>query len=66
MRGGEYKCRVFKMLLKLRDQQRKTIRYIYRLLYRNFMVTTNQKSIIDIHTKKRKESKITLTIVIKS
>ena len=28
--------------------------YIYRLLYQNLMVTTNQKS---IHTKKKKESK---------
>ena len=30
--------------------------YIYRLLYQNLMVMTNQKSIIDIHTKKKKES----------
>ena len=57
MRGGEYKCRVFKMHLKLRDWQLKTILYIYRLLYKNYMVTTNQKSSIDIHTKKKKESK---------
>ena len=28
------------------------------LLYMSFMVTTNQKPIIDTHTKKRKESKI--------
>ena len=77
MRGGEYKCRIFKVHLKLRDQQLKTIIYIhiyiythiyihthvyiyvyiYRLLYKNLMVTTNQKSIIDIHTKKEEESK---------
>ena len=29
----------------------------YILLYKNFMVTTNQKSILDVHTKKKKESK---------
>ena len=42
--GGEYKFRLFKMHLKLRDQQLKTILYIYRLLHQNLMVTTNQKS----------------------
>ena len=31
--------------------------YIYGLLYQNLMITTYQKSIIDIHTKKKKESK---------
>ena len=45
------------MHLKLRDQQLKTILYIYRLLYQNLMVTTNQKSTIDIHKKNKKESK---------
>ena len=44
MRGGGYKCRVFKMHLKLRGWQLKTITYIYRLLHKNLMVTTNQKS----------------------
>ena len=43
VRGGEYKCRIFKMHLKLRDQQLKTIMYTYRLLYQNIMVTTNKK-----------------------
>ena len=57
VRRGEYKCRILEMCLKLRDQQFKTIIYLYRLLYQNLMVTTNQKSIIDIHTKKKKESK---------
>ena len=33
------------------------ITYVYRLLYKNLIVTTNQKSIIDIHTKKKKQSK---------
>ena len=66
VRGGEYKCRIFKTHLKLRDQQLKTIMYKYRLLYQNPMVTTNQTFIIDIHTKKKKESNTILKIVIKS
>ena len=57
IRRGEYKCKVFKMHLKLRDQQLRAIIYIYRLLYQDLMVITNQKSITDIHTKKKKESK---------
>ena len=57
MRRGAYKCRIFEMHLKLRDQQLKTIMYTYRLLYKSLMVSTNQKSIRDIHTKKKKESK---------
>ena len=48
----------FKMHLKLRDQQLKTIIFIYRLLYKNVMVTTNQKFIIDIHTKKKKRTSL--------
>ena len=55
--GGGYKCRIFEMHLKLRDQELKTILFIYRLLYQNLMVTTHQKSIVDIHTKKKKELK---------
>ena len=67
MRGGEYKCRVFKMYLKFRDQQLKTITYIYRLLYQNFKVAANQKSKIDIHTHTQKRNpNITLKIVITS
>ena len=31
--------------------------FIYRQLYQNLMVTANQKSIIDIHTTKKTESK---------
>ena len=54
------------MHLKLRDQQLKTIMYIYRLLYENLMVTTNQKSIISIHSKEKKEYNITLKTFIKS
>ena len=50
--GRRGKCR------KLRAQQPQN-NNIYRekLLYINLIVTTNQKSIIDTHTKKRKESK---------
>ena len=50
MTGGEDKCRRFKVLLKLRDQQTKAFMYIYRLLYQSITVTENQKSIIDIKT----------------
>ena len=35
IRGGEYKCRIFDIHLKLRDQQLKTIMYVYSLLYQN-------------------------------
>ena len=57
MRRG-YKCRILEMHLQLRDQKIKTILYIcvYRLLYQNFTVTANQKSVIDIHTNKKKQS----------
>ena len=55
------------MHLKLRDQQLKTIIYMYiKLLYKNFMVIINQKSVIDTHTKRKRNSNITLKIVIKS
>ena len=63
---GEYNCRIFKINLKLRDQQLKTITYMYRLLYQNLMVTANQKSVIDIHTKRKRNPNTTLTTVIKS
>ena len=53
VRGGEYKCRIVKMYLKLRDQQHKTIMYKYRLLYKYLMVTTSQKSIIDTQKKRK-------------
>ena len=39
------------MHLKVRDQKLKTIKYIYRLLYENLLVTTNQ--ILDIHILKK-------------
>ena len=38
---------------KLKDQQLKTILYLYRLLYQNCMVITNQKTTIDTQTKEK-------------
>ena len=43
--------------LKLKYHQFKTILFTYRLLYQEHIVTTNQKSTIETHTKKKKESK---------
>ena len=43
VRRGEYKRRTLEMHLKLRDQQLKTILFVYRLLYQNLMVTTKRK-----------------------
>ena len=40
--------------------------YIERFLYKKNMATTNQKTVIDIHSKKKKESNITLMRAIKS
>ena len=53
MRREGYKCRALHVHLRLRDQQLKTILYIYRLLYQNFRVTANQKSTINTHTNKK-------------
>ena len=55
VRGGEYKCRVVKMNLKLRHQQLKTTMYIYIFLYINLIIKTNQKSAIDTHTQKKEK-----------
>ena len=57
LRRGEYRYRILEMYLKLIDQELKTIMYLYRLLYKDLMLTANQKSVIDIHMKKKKESK---------
>ena len=57
MRRGGYKCGTPEMNLQLRDQQLKTISYIYRPLYQNFRVISNQKSIIDTHTNKKNQLK---------
>ena len=43
--------------LQLRDQQLKTILYIYRLQFQNFRVTANQKSTIDTQTNKKNQLK---------
>ena len=66
VRRGEQKYRILGKHLKLKDQQLKIILFIYRLLYQSLMVTTNQKSTVDTHTKKKKESNTTLTLAIKS
>ena len=57
MRRGGYKCRTLEMHLQLRDQQLKTISYIYGLLYQNFRITANQKSTIDTQTNKKNQLK---------
>ena len=62
-----YKCRILEMHLQLRDQQVRTIFYIYiyRLLHQNFMVTANQKS-KQIHIQIRKNNpNTTLKTVLK-
>ena len=51
MRRGGYKCRTLEMNLQLREQQLKTISYMYRFLYQNFRITANQKSTIDTQTR---------------
>ena len=43
---GKYKCRTLEMQLKLIDNQLKTILYIYRLLYQNFIFWYNIKNFI--------------------
>ena len=45
------------MHLKLRDQQPETILHTYKWLYQNTAGTTNQKTIMDTHIKKKKQSK---------
>ena len=57
VRRGEHKCRILEMHFKLKDQQLKTTLFIHRRLCQNFMIVTNQKSTIDTHAKKKKESK---------
>ena len=57
MRRGGYKFRTLEMHQQLRDQQLKTISYIYRLLYQNFRITANQKSTIDTQTNKKDQLK---------
>ena len=58
---GQYKCRKWEMHLKLRDQQLKTILYIYRLLYGKPHWKNPKKKIynryIHTHTHTQQESK---------
>ena len=54
MRKGGDKWRTLKMHLK-RKQKPKTILYTYRWLYQNLMRTTNPKTIMDTHIKKKKK-----------
>ena len=54
------------MHLKLKDQQLKRILPIYRLLYQNLMITTNQNSVIYTHTHKKRNPNMPLKLVIKS
>ena len=56
MRRGGYKFRIPRCICN-RDQELKTILYIYGLLYQNFRVTANQKFTVDTHTNKKKQSK---------
>ena len=45
------------MHLQLRDQQLKTISYIYKLLHQNIRITANQKSTMDTQTNKKNQLK---------
>ena len=49
-----------------KDQQLKSILFIYKLLYQNLMVTAKQKSTIDTHTKIKRIPNTTLKLIIKS
>ena len=49
------------MHLQLRDQQLKTISYIYTLLQQNFRITANQKSTIDTQANKKNQLKYNKT-----
>ena len=61
MRRGEDRCRTLTMQLKLRAKQLKPILYVYRQFYQNLMGTTNQKTMIDTHIKKKKQTKYNTT-----
>ena len=53
LRRGGYKCRISEVQLKLKEQQLKTMLFIYGPLYQIFMVTANWKSTINTHKTKR-------------
>ena len=52
--------------LKLKYHQLKTILFTYRLLYQERIVTTNQKSAIETHKKRKRNPSTTLKLVTKS
>ena len=41
VRQGEHKCRILEIYLKSKDQQLKTMLFIYTLLYQNLTLTAN-------------------------
>ena len=53
LRRGGNKCRISEVQLKLKEQQLKTMWFIYGPLYQIFMVTANWKSTINTHKTKR-------------
>ena len=55
--GVVKKCRTFRMSLNVSAYQLKTDGYLYRSVYMNNTVNTNQKSTMDIQKIKRKEYK---------
>ena len=59
MRRGQYKCRTLEMDLQLRDQQLKTIPYLYIYIQTHIKtrITANQKSTIDTQTNKKNQCK---------
>ena len=56
-RRGGYKCSTMEMHFQLRNQQLKTISYIYIDSYTNFRVTANQKSTVDTQTNRKNQLK---------
>ena len=61
-----YTGRILKMYLQLGGLKPRTVLYEYILLYQNLMGTTDQKTVIVTHIKKKKYTNTTLKIVIKS
>ena len=58
IKSGEDKCRTPKNHVKLRDQQTKTIMYIYRFLCQTLAGTINQQTKMDTYIKNKKLAKI--------
>ena len=68
VRRGKHKCRILEIHLKLKDQQLKTIFFIYKLLYQNLKVTRNQSSTVDTNkkVKRKRNPNTTLKLVVNS